>query len=219
SMHTHIRKTTLCSTLLLLLISNLLFAASAEIDKAVKEYHAGRPGQAITILKPLAASGDSDAQYLLGNIIYGLAQSSNLTRTGDAVAWYKMAAAQDSPEASYALGVIYANQWLKSKDPQHAGLAEAWYQKAADLGYEQALGPLMKIAAQNSRDKPASSLSYTNSSFSNHRETEARKEENTQSAAPSKQAPTEFSDTAGTSDPFAEAIKLMQLIEQLQNLH
>ena len=201
--------------LLLLLFSNLLFGASAEIDKAVKEYHAGHPDQAITTLNPLAASGDSDAQNLLGNIIYGLAQSSDLVRTEDAVTWYKMAAAQDSPEASYALGVIYANQWLKSKDPRHAGLAEAWYQKAADLGHEQALGPLMKIAAQNSEDKPASSLSYTNSSFPNHRETGARHEENTQGAAPSKQAPTEFSDT---SDPFTEAKKLMELIEQLQSL-
>ncbi|MCP4765004.1 MAG: sel1 repeat family protein [Gammaproteobacteria bacterium] len=214
-MHTHIKKTALLSTLLLLLFSNLLFAASAEIDKAVKKYHAGHPDQAITILKPLAASGDSDAQYLLGNIIYALAQTSNLADTEDAVIWYKLAAAQDYPEASYALGVIYANRWLKSKDPQHAALAEFWYQKAADLGYEKAMGPLMKIAAQNSKDKSVSSLSYTNSSFSNHQQTGAKQKENKQSAVPSKKAPTEFSDSG---DAFAEAKKLMQLIEQLQKL-
>ena len=214
-MRAHIRKIASCSTLLLLLFSNLLFAASAEIDQAVKKYNAGHPDQAISILKPLATSGDSDAQYLLGNIIYGLAKTSNLAHTEDAVTWYKLAAAQDSPEASYALGVIYANRWLKSKDPQHAGLAEAWYQKAADLGYAQALGPLMKIAAQNSKNKPASSLSYTNSSFSNHQQTEASKKENTQSAPSSKMAPTELGET---SDPFVEAKKLMKLIEQLQSL-
>ena len=214
-MHAHIRKIATCSTLLLLLFSNLLIAASAEIDKAVEKYHAGHPDQAIAILKPLAASGDSDAQYLLGNIIYGLARSSNLTRTEDAVTWYKMAAAQDSPEASYALGVIYANRWLKSKDPQHAGLAEAWYQKAVDLGHEQALGPLMTIAAQNRKDKPASSLTYTNSSFSSHQQTGTRQKEKTQSAPPPEQAPTEFSDIG---DPIVEAQKLLQLIELLQNL-
>jgi len=214
-MHAHIRKTASCSILLLLLFSNLVFAAAAEINQAIEKYHAGHPDQAIAILKPLAASGDSDAQYLLGNIIYGLARSSNLASTSDAVTWYKMAAAQDSPEASYALGVIYANRWLKSKDRQYAGLAEAWYQKAADLGYEQALGPLMKIAAQNSKDKSASSLSYTNSSFSSPQQPGAKQTEKTQNAPPPDQAPTELGDIG---DPIAEAQKLLQLIELLQNL-
>ena len=214
-MHPHIRKTALLATLLLLLFHKALFAASGAIDEAISKYATGHPGQAIEILKPLAASGDSNAQYLLGNIIYGLAQSSDIAHTEDAVTWYKMAAAQDSAEANYALGVIYANQWLRSKDRQQAVLAEAYYQQAADLGYEQALGPLMKIAAQNRAGKSTNSLSYTNSSFSSQRETAPKQEKKAQNESPPKQAPTELIDLG---DPIAEANKLMQLIEQLQKL-
>jgi hypothetical protein len=211
----HTRKKLICPAWLLLVYSNLLFASSADIDSAVGKYAAGHPDQAIEILRPLAASGNAEAQYLLGNIIYALS-ATTAADSGDAVTWYKMAAAQDSAEASYALGVIYANQWLTSQDPQHARLAEIYYQKAADLGYEQALGPLMQIATQNRTGKPASkSLTYTNSSFSSGREAAKQQQEKAQSRAPVKQATPEL-DSLG--DPIAEAEKLLQLIDLLKSL-
>ena len=220
--HKHIGKLLLYPALALLLANNLLQAAPAEIGAAVERYKAGHPDQAIELLRPLAAAGDADAQYLLGNIIYGLAESTDLADTADAITWYRMAASRDHAQASYALGVIYANQWRKSKDPQHAGIAEAWYQKAADLGYEPALGQLMQLAARDRSNPPAGkSLTYTNSSFSSSRdtgnngETGSNRLEQPESASPGAQA---ISELDNIGDPVAEANKLIQLIDLLKSI-
>jgi hypothetical protein len=215
-MRFHTCISSLLAALLLMIFVNLVSATPADIDAAVKNYSAGHPDRAIAILKPLAASGDSEAQYLLGNIIYGLAGSSNAARVEDAIAWYELAAAQDSAEANYALGVIYANRWMNSKDPRDSALAEAYYQRSADLGYEPALGPLMSIAAKNKSNRTANSLTYTDSSFGQREKSATKQKQKPQSAQPTEQAPVVPGDLG---DPIAEANKLLQLIDQLQKLY
>jgi hypothetical protein len=48
------------------------------MDEAVKRYYAGFPEEAISMIKPLALSGNVDAQYLLGNILYSLSKEGKL---------------------------------------------------------------------------------------------------------------------------------------------
>ena len=72
--------------------SSNLSAGSKDIDQAINWYHAGQPGQAITILKPLAMSGNIDAQILLGNITYAQSKSDPLNSTDNPVEWYMIEA-------------------------------------------------------------------------------------------------------------------------------
>lgn len=151
--------------LLYLVTSNTVASNASELDKAVKIYYAGYPDQAISLIQPLAFSGDVDAQFLLGNILYSLSKSKKIDETYDPVKWYKMAAAQNSPGANYALGVIYHNKLNQSNQKEDVKIAISYYEKAVDLGYEDAKAPLSKLKSQGSAYHKSISLSYTNSSF------------------------------------------------------
>ena len=155
--------------LLSCLIGNLS-ASPLDLEQATEKYHAGDPERAIAILKPLALQGDLQAQNLLGNIIYGLSVASPSKTSEDPKKWYQMASAQGSPEASYALGVIHDNHWLRTKREEDALLAEHYYQQALDRGYSKAEAPLMRIAAHNQSMRQGRSLKYDDSSFSQQRE-------------------------------------------------
>lgn len=143
----------------ILIISNIAEANSNDMDKAVKIYYAGYPGKAIELIEPLARSGDVDAQYLLGNILFSLSKIDEFSEIDDPVKWYRMAAAQDSPDANYALGAIHHNQWTESQQKEDITLAISYYKKAIELGYEDAQGPLSELnplakASINSKSKP-----------------------------------------------------------------
>ena len=102
--------------LVLLFSPALLHAGSAELNEAVKQYYAGNPEQALGLLEPIALDGDVEAQYLMGNILYSLSNSGKYQDLGDPVKWYQMAADQGVADASYAIGVIYYNNWNESND-------------------------------------------------------------------------------------------------------
>lgn len=129
----------------LMLPSTMLLASTAELDQAVKTYYAGQPAQAVKMITPLAQSGDVDAQYLLGNILYSLSKNEHASMMDDAVDWYKKAAEQDSARASNALGVIYYNRWIESRQQQDAALSISYYRKAISLGAKVAQEPLIKL--------------------------------------------------------------------------
>ena len=137
----------------ILLVSNTLAAGSAVLDNAIQIYYAGLPRQAINLIKPLALSGDVDAQYLLGNILYSLSTTSQQDESEDPVEWYKMAAVQHSPGANYALGVIYHNRWVESKRGVDSSIAIFYYGRAVELGVVEAQAHLsslkLKSAAAN----------------------------------------------------------------------
>ncbi len=136
-----------------------------EIDRAVKKYYAGYPYQAIAMIRPVALSGDAKAQYLLGNILYSLSNSDGFAITEDPVKWYKVAAAQEYPEANYALGTIYQNIWINSDDKTDLGLAISYYEQADKFGHKTAKISLNKLKSMAKSSKKIESLNYTNSSF------------------------------------------------------
>jgi hypothetical protein len=209
-----------CLLPVLLVIFGQLYASPADLDQATRKYHAGYPAQAIDILKPLAMQGDMQAQNLIGNIVYGLAQSNPTDTTGDTTGdplkWYLMAATQGSSEASYALGAIYHNRWLQNKREEDGRLAQYYYQQAFDRGYARAEAPLMQMAARNSANRQSSSLKYNNSSFSSKRATPHEPEI---ANVTSKQlTPDGFADLELTGDPIADAAKLEALLQKINEL-
>jgi len=115
------------------------------MDEAVKRYYAGFPKEAISMIKPMALSGNVDAQYLLGNILYSLSKEGEITDFEDPVKWYKMAAEQNVADANYALGAIFHNRWNKSRDKNDAANAIIYYQIAIESGFSKAQQPLDRI--------------------------------------------------------------------------
>ena len=202
----------------LLLVFGPVFASPADLDRAALKYHAGHPEQALAILKPLALQGDMQAQNLLGNIVYGLAKTNPADTTEDARKWYQMAAAQGSPEASYALGVIYNNHWLQHKRAEDGRLAQYYYQQAFDRGYAGAEAPLMQMAARNNANRQATSLKYSNSSFNNKRATPVEAEVEVDNVAPKTPTQGGFAELELTGDPITDAPKLEALLQQISDL-
>ena len=147
-------------TWLILMASCSVSASTIALDNAIKRYYAGFPDEAVSILKPLAISGDMDAQYLLGNMLYSLSQSESSGSSEDAVRWYKMAADQGSADASYAVGIIFHKRWKQSAAKDDAATAIAYYQKAVQLGQLEAQESLRKIKSQteNVLEKPATAV-------------------------------------------------------------
>ncbi len=136
-----------------------------ELERAEKKYYAGYPYQAVAMIRPIASSGDAGAQFLLGNILYSLSNSDEFVITEDPVDWYKMAAAQDHPQAHYALGVIYQNKWVNFDDKSDFELAISYYEKAEKLDYPSAKSSLSKLKSMAKLSKKTKSLTYTNSTF------------------------------------------------------
>lgn len=132
-----------------LIASCSVAADTKEIDEAVKKYYAGFPDEAISMLKPVALSGDVDAQYLLGNILYSLSKTGNFGEIDDPVKWYKMAAAQKSVGANYALGIIFHDKWRKSRNKQEAANAIVYYQRAVESGFNKAQSSLNRIKSRS----------------------------------------------------------------------
>lgn len=136
---------TLLPAFLLVIVATSASANSTELNQAIEKYYAGYPEQAVDLLEPMAISGNVDAQYLLGNILYSLSETEKFKNSGDPVKWYKMAADQGVADASYALAVIYNNRWQHSKSKMEAALAIVYFQKAADSGFKKASDALNKL--------------------------------------------------------------------------
>jgi hypothetical protein len=164
----------------ILIASNSVSANTAELDRALNIYYAGYPDRAISLIEPLALSGDVDAQLLLGNILYSLSKTNKFNQTGDPVKWYKMAAVQNSTAANYALGVIYHNKWVKSHRRQDVEIAIYYYQKAVDLGHEDAQARLSKLKTRDktSDKKKSLSTSSSNASVGSSKKTSKMPDEN-----------------------------------------
>lgn len=137
----------------LLIVSTSVNASNAKLADAIKVYYSGLPDQAIAMIMPLAQSGDSKAQLLLGNILHSLSRSDTSNPQENPVTWYQMAAAQGSSEANYLLGVIYHNRWTESQEKDSNAIAIAYYETAAKLGNKAAQGPLIQLKY---RDKKTS---------------------------------------------------------------
>lgn len=192
----------------------MVVADTAELDKAVEMYYAGSPDKAISLIKPLALSGDVDAQFLLGNILYSLSKTNIFSEKEDPVEWYKMAALQGSADANYALGVIYNNKWIKSNLREDVEMAIFYYDNATKLGNVRAkavlsklnyLGetskkekPLLGAKSTTGRSKQASKMPNYNS---------AKQPSVTKLAGNVKQVPGEKSDSESRANNLTDSAK------------
>jgi len=216
-MNPYIKYRILCIILLQVVTTGSGFAGSVDLDEAVKKYYAGHPLEAVEMIKPRALSGDVEAQYLLGNIIYGLSKDERFSSVGDPLRWYKMAAEQGSAEANNSIGIVYYNKWIQSRKTKDADNAIVYFQKAVDLGYEKAQSTMNQLLDQRQAGRQKKqTLIYTNSSF-NHKPGPPEKQ-----ASGVKQSPEEIRtvDQAVqslelTNDLIANAERIESLINQL----
>ncbi len=116
----------------------LSHAALADpLSDAIKAIDAGQPKQAAQLLTPLAAAGNSTAQFRLGMLHYmgqGVPEDER-----QAVFYWKKAASQGSADAMFHLGSAYlfGNQAARTvPDPDRE--AATWYFQAASAGHADA---------------------------------------------------------------------------------
>ncbi len=121
----------------LLLSASALAAAPDPLADALRAIDAGRHGQAIQLLTPLANGGNSLAQYRLGVMYYhgqGVPEDEK-----QAIYWWKKAAAQGYAEAMFQLGsaFLFGSQAARFvPDPDRE--AATWYFQAASAGHAEA---------------------------------------------------------------------------------
>ena len=104
----------------------------SEAQHAMRE---GNYAEAYCILKPLAESGDAEAQYNLGWMYsngYGLAINNSL-----ALEWWRRASEQNHHDASFAIAMLYNHgEGEVDRDPQKA---LDYFLQAAEAGNDDAV--------------------------------------------------------------------------------
>jgi len=208
-----------CFAVALWLLAASLSAGSPALDQALKKYYAGYPREAIGMIEPLAVSGNVEAQFLLGNLLYTLAQSGQSEIQGDPVKWYRLAAAQGSARAAYALGAIYNNRWLQARRDEDLYQAESYYRQALDLGGEKARTELDKLTLYKNKAGKTTSLTYTNASFDSKRQSPPQAQPAPQPAANQAKKTATLGDVLqslqGIDDSEIDKQKLEALLGQL----
>jgi len=109
--------------------------AAAGFDDAAEAYARGRYAVALAEWKQLAEAGDPAAQFRLGEML----RDAKGVRWADfegAAAWFRLAAAQGSADAAYALGRLHYEGFLVPRDTAEMLDALA---TAARLGHARAL--------------------------------------------------------------------------------
>ena len=122
--------------------AHILYAQN--FDQGVEAAKKGDIGSALRIWRPLAAQGDSDAQFILG-VMYaegtGLAQDYK-----EAVRLFGLAAAQGNPGAQSNLGVMYEKGEGVAQDYVRAHM---WFNLGAISGdRKKALANRDRVAAK-----------------------------------------------------------------------
>lgn len=117
---------------LAMFLSSATFAADVPADDASAQaaYENGDYGQAFRLYQPIAASGDADAQFMLG-LMYangqGVAQNFY-----EAAKMYRLAGTQGHIGAQVNLGSMYDE--CLGNGPCNSEQAANWYRRAADQG-------------------------------------------------------------------------------------
>lgn len=118
-------------SILSFLFSNM--ALATPFDNAMNAYNQGDFVNAIQVAKPIAESGDSAAQYLLG-VMY-LNGEGVVKDYKQAYIWLKKSAEQGRGAAQYNLGIMYKRGNGVTQDNN---TASKWFRKAADQGISAA---------------------------------------------------------------------------------
>lgn len=107
--------------------------AYADMDRGEAAFERGDFATALDVFRPLAASGDAEAQHFLGVMYYrgkGVAQDF-----AEAAKQFRAAAEQGHARAQSLLAEMYAAGEGVARSHETAA---AWYQKAAAQGHEVA---------------------------------------------------------------------------------
>ena len=88
---------------MLILTSNIALAVDG-FDEGLRYYMSGKPNVALSLWRPLAESGHSNAQFHLGHLY---SNGDGVTKNNvEALKWYQQAAAQGHQTADYRIRVI-----------------------------------------------------------------------------------------------------------------
>ncbi len=110
----------------LALLIGLAVPACTEFQDGFAAYNRHDYATALQELKPLAEQGDSDAQFILGQMYYsGMGVPPHLA---EAVTWYRKAAEQGHGLAQFKLGLMYD---VGEGVPKDIVLAHMWLDLAA----------------------------------------------------------------------------------------
>ena len=181
---------------------------ASSIQAAVDQYYAGYPQKAVQMLIPIAEAGDVDAQYLLGNLLYTLESQTPALVLGDPVKWYRLAAAQDSAAANFALGALFNNRWLEYREPGDALLADSYFRRAQALGESAATVALAKLT----KSRNTASLTYDNDSFNRDTQTAEQRSDGNASKPRPRQLADALTGFSRSGDPLVDAKQLQQLL-------
>ncbi len=129
------KRTTLIALLAIILV--LPFAARADFKAGIDAFHEQDFATAFRELRPLAESGDADAQYWVGRML-DLGQGTE-RNSEEAAEWLHRAAVQGQDDAQFALGLLYEMgrgvEWSPAE-------AYRWIREAAARGNTHAIGYL-----------------------------------------------------------------------------
>lgn len=123
----HLRDASCCA--LLFAASEIAWAQSADVQRAIDAYNEGDYAAAMAVWEPLANQGNRDAQFAMGVLYYeGHGVNKNLD---EALAWFRKAADSEHPTAMFNLGVAY---WEGRGLSQSFAQAVDWWERAAESG-------------------------------------------------------------------------------------
>jgi len=136
-------------TTLFILFSIAAFssAVAEDIDDAVEAMRSGDFAEAYCIMRPLAESGDADAQYNIGWMYlngYGLRVNDSL-----ALEWWHKASGQGHTDASFSIGMLYSLG--EGEVPKDEDKAIDFYLLAAEDGQDDAVTILQSMMLRNDR--------------------------------------------------------------------
>jgi TPR repeat protein len=104
-------------------------ALAGPLEDGLQAYHEKDFAKAVQVWRPLAQSGDREAQYRLG-VMY--AEGKGVApNDAEAALWFERAAEQGEPTAQYNLGASYAEGTGVRQD---MAAAAKWFRRAADQG-------------------------------------------------------------------------------------
>lgn len=126
-------------------VENIDNAAAKDLDDAVGAMRTGNFAVAYCIMRPLADSGDADAQYNIGWMYlngYGLRIDDSL-----ALEWWQKASQQGHTDASFSIGMLYSlGEGEVTKDLDKA---LDYYLLAMEDGHEDAFALVQSMMMRN----------------------------------------------------------------------
>jgi len=132
--------------LYLALTANVVIAS--DLDDAVEAMRTGNFAEAYCIMRPLAETGDADAQYNIGWMYlngYGLRVNDSL-----ALDWWEKASRQGHTDANFSIGMLYSLG--EGEVPKDSTKAIDYYLLAAQVGQEDAISILQSMMMRNDKE-------------------------------------------------------------------